>query len=128
MQVLVKRIGIQKIENLILSLSKEKFNIKTQYKLIKIHKAIKNEQEIYQEQIQLNFEPFLEKDENGIPKINESGGYKIKKDKITECYLLMNKMNNLEVQLPDLFFSFDELEELDLTLEQLETLEPFIKN
>lgn len=40
----------------------------------------------------------------------------------------MNKMNNLEVQLPDLFFSFDELEELDLTLEQLETLEPFIKN
>ena len=109
--MLVKRTEIQKIENLILSLSKEKFNI-----------------EIYQEQIQINCEPFLEKDENGIPKVNESGGYKIKKDKITECFSLMNKMNNLEVQLPDLFFSFDELEELDLTLEQLETLEPFIKN
>ena len=118
--MLIKRTEIQKIENLILSLSKEKFNIKTQ--------AIKNEQEIYQEQIQLNCEPFLEKDDRGIPKMNESGGYKIKEDKITECYLLMNKMNNLEVQLPDLFFSFDELEELDLTLEQLEILEPFIKS
>lgn len=126
--MLIKRTEIQKIKDLILSLSKEKFNIKTQYKLIKINKAIKNEEEIYQEQIQLNCEPFFERDKNGVPKINESGGYKIKEDKISECYLLMNKMNNLEVQLPDLFFSFDELEELNLNLEQLEVLEPFIKD
>lgn len=125
--MLIKRTEIQNIENTIAFLAKRKFDIKTQYKFIKISKAIKAEQEIYQEQLQINCEPFFEKDKNGLPRINKDGGYKIKEDSLSECYLMMNRMNNLEVQLPDIYFSFDELEPLELTLEQLSYLEPFIK-
>lgn len=125
--MLIKRDKIKQINSLINSLNKKKFNINTQYKFIKIKKAIQEEENIYQEQIKINCENFFEKDENGQPIINKNGGYKIKSDKLSECYSLMNQMNNLEVQIPDIYFSLDELEELNLSLEDLSNLESFIK-
>lgn len=126
--MLIKRSQINEIIKLINKLKEKKFNISTQYKLIKIEKSILDEQEIFQEQIQVNCSEFFERDENGKPLINDDGGYKIKKDKINECYALMNKMTSLQIQIPDIYFSLDELTELDLTLGELMPLEPFIKN
>lgn len=126
--MLIKRSQINEIVKLINKLKEKKFNISTQYKLIKIEKSILEEQEIFQEQIQVNCSEFFERDDNGNPLINDDGGYKIKKDKINECYSLMNKMTSLQIQIPDIYFSLDELTELDLTLGELMPLEPFIKN
>ena len=39
----------------------------------------------------------------------------------------MIELNGLEIQIPDIYFSLDELEPIGLTLGQLELLEPFIK-
>ena len=126
--MLIKRDTIKDIENVIQLLSDKKFDIKTQYKSIKINKALKQEEEIYNEQIRLNCQDFFERDENGNPLVNEDGGYKIKKDRIQECYLMIDKMNNLEIQIPDIYFTLDELESLNLTLNELLILEKFIKN
>ena len=126
--MLIKRSQINEIIKLINKLKEKKFNISSQYKLIKIEKSILEEQEIFQEQIQVNCSEFFERDANGNPLINDDGGYKIKKDKINECYALMNKMTSLQIQIPDIYFSLDELTELDLTLGELMPLEPFIKN
>lgn len=126
--MLIKRDTIKDIENVIQLLSDKKFDIKTQYKFIKINKVLKQEEEIYNEQIRLNCQDFFERDENGNPLVNEDGGYKIKKDRIQECYLMIDKMNNLEIQIPDIYFTLDELESLNLTLNELLILEKFIKN
>lgn len=125
--MLIKRKDIRGFEDFYEKISSKKFDINTQYKLIKIHKAIKDEEEIYQEQLQINCEPYFEKDEFGNPVINEQGGYKIQQNKMAECYLLMTQMNNLDVQIPDIYFTLDELEKLDLNLEEMEILLPFIK-
>lgn len=125
--MLIKRKDIRGFEDFYEKISSKKFDINTQYKLIKIHKAIKDEEEIYQEQLQINCEPYFEKDELGNPIINEHGGYKIQQEKMAECYFLMTQMNNLDVQIPDIYFTLDELEKLELTLEEMEILLPFIK-
>lgn len=125
--MLIKRHELNRIDELINSLSKLKFDIHTQYKFMKIKKAIQIETEIYQEQIQLNCEDYFERDAEGLPIINEQGGFKIQPEKMGECYLLMNQMNSLLVQIPDIYFSLDELEPLELTLDELSVLEPFIK-
>ena len=52
---------------------------------------------------------------------------KIQQEKMAECYFLMTQMNNLDVQIPDIYFTLDELEKLELTLEEMEILLPFIK-
>jgi hypothetical protein len=119
-----KALEVQKFFNLI---KNKKFSIHTQYKLIKIKKALEEEQNIYQEQIKLNCSQYFETDEQGSPIINEQGGYKIKSNKMNECYLVLDEINKCEVQLPDIYFSLEELEELDLTFEELEVLNPFIK-
>ena len=59
--------------------------------------------------------------------MNSEGGYKIKQDKISECYYVIDQLNSCEIQVPDIYFSIDELIELNLSLEQLEILEPFIR-
>lgn len=125
--VLINRNKLNQIDALIDQLSKKRFDIHIQYKFIKIRKAIKEEEEIYQEQIKLNCEPYFEKDQFGNPIMNEQGGFKISSEKINECYLLMHQMNSLDIQIPDIYFSLDELEKLDLTLGELSLLEPFIK-
>lgn len=125
--MLINRQDIKEINSTIEKLAKRKFNIQTQYKFIKIKKAIQDEEQIYQEQLKLNCEPFFEKDDRGQPIINKDGAFKIKTEYMSECYLLMNQMNSFQVQLPDIYFSLDELEPLNLALEELLVLEPFIK-
>lgn len=125
--MLIKRQSIRQINSIIELLEQKKFDIKTQYKIIKIKKAIQEEEQIYQEQLKLNCEPFFEKDNNNKPIINKDGGFKIDPQKMNECYLLINQMNSLEVQIPDIYFTLEELEPLGLTLGELSLLEPFIK-
>ena len=125
--MLIKRQYIKEVNEIIKKLEKQKFDIKIQYKFIKIKKAIQDEEYIYQEQLKLNCESFFEKDSNDQPITSSDGAFKIKADKTAECYFLINQMNNLEVQIPDIYFSLDELEPLNLTLGELSVLEPFIK-
>ena len=125
--MLIKRSKVKDLNQIIDRLKHKKFDIKLQYKFIKIKKAIEEEEEIYREQIKLNCEQFFEKDSTNTPIVNADGAYKIKADKMNECYLVMQEMNNIDVQIPDIYFSLDELEILDLTLEELSILEVFIK-
>ena len=124
--MLIKRKQIYPIIELFNRLKNKNFDVETQYKLIKIIKQIQPEQEVFQEQLKLNCENYFERDENGNPIINEKGGYKIKDDKAKECYLILNKLEDISIQVPDIYFSLDELKPLNLTLEELESFEPFI--
>lgn len=126
--MLIKRQEISPILTLINSLGNQKFDISTQYKLIKIRKYLEPELEIYQQQIQDNCSQFFELDSSGNPIINEQGGYKIQQDKITDCYKLMREINAVEVQIPDTYLSLDELKDINLTLNELGLLEVFVRN
>ncbi len=126
--MMVQRKNLETISQMIQKLSNKKFNIETQYKFIKLKKAIQEEQDIFQEQLQLNCQPFFETDEEGNPVMNNVGGFKIKKDKLNDCSFLVGKMTSMQVQLPDIYFTLDELKELNLTLDELLVLEPFVKN
>lgn len=111
----------------ILNIKNKEMNIQIQYKLIKIKKAIEKEKELYTEQLFSRCEDFFEKNENGEFLTNQDGGYKIKDDKLEECNYIIKELNKLKVQLPDIFFSIEELELLNLNFEELETLIEFIK-
>lgn len=111
----------------ILKLKDKKMDIRTQYKLIKIKKAIEKEKELYSEQLFMQCDKYFEKNEEGKFIMNQDGGYKIKDDKLEECNYIIKELNKLQVQLPDIFFSIEELELLDLNFEELETLIEFVK-
>lgn len=125
--MLIRRDQMDMIKDVIVLLGQQKFDVQTQYKLLKIKRAAQEEEELYQEQIMSNCEQFFELGENNQPIISEQGGYKIKKDKIQECNIFIAQMKKVQVQIPDIYFTIDEIEKLNLTLEQMEAFMPFIK-
>lgn len=123
----IKRRDINNLYKTISALKDKKFDIKLQYKLIKIKKSIQEEMEIYQEQMFKNCYDFFELDENNNPIVSADGGYKIKSEQINECNKILNQLENMSIQIPDIYFSLDELQTLNLTMEELELFIPFIK-
>ena len=107
-------------------LDKLSFSIQTQYKFLKLKKVVQEELQLYYNQL-AGLRQFIEVDEQGQPVVSEDGGIRIKEEEIGNCTKLINEINQMEIQLPDIYFSLDELENLGLTLAELDKLSPFIK-
>lgn len=126
--MLIKRREALSLQTLFEKLKDKKFNISLQYKMLKLKKEIEEEQEIYEIQMDTHCKTFFERDEQGKVIVNPYGGVRIKPNCREECQQVIYALNECMVQLPDLFFTLDELEELQLSFEELSLLEPFIKN
>lgn len=124
--MLIKRNNMGEVLKLIDSLNDKVFNINTQYKLIKIKKKLLEEQEIYDEQIE-SLKVFCKTDNNGNYLRADDGAFIIKPELEVECHKKLKEINELKVQVPDIYFSLEELEPFNLTLKNLESLEPFIR-
>ena len=98
---LIKKIGEQMKDKV--------FNIQTQYKLLKLIKIADEEYPIYREQIQPLLDSYAEKDKQGNIIHSESGGTKIKTDQINNLEQKLYELREIKVQVPDLYFSLDEL-------------------
>lgn len=112
---------------LIARIKTKKFSIETQYKFIKLAKIMEEELAIVNEQKYLLLDNYAEKDEKGMFIMLDDGGVKIKEEYLEECSKKINELNSRQITIPDISFSLDELEPLELTLEELFILEPLIK-
>lgn len=125
--MLIKRKDCEFFINTIDKIMAKKFNIQTQYKILKIKKAIEEELTLTQSLILEVCDEYWEKDENGEIQRNEDGGIRYKKGKMLDIQRKLNEIDNTEIQLPDIYFSLDELEKLELSLEELQVFMKFIK-
>ena len=103
------------------------FNIQTQYKLLKLIKIADEEYPIYMEQFQSLLDSYAEKDDQGNIIHSEDGGTKIKKNKMDILQEKLYELKQIKVQVPDLYFSLDELEKLELKMEELNAFIDLIK-
>lgn len=124
----ITRTNLNKLDILISRLKDKQFDVSTQYKFLLLSKEITKEKQIYDEQLAALVDKYGEKNENGSLITNEKGGISLNPETVSECQEQFKKLNELLIQLPDLFFSLDELSELKLTLGELELLDPFIKS
>lgn len=116
---LIKKIGEQMKDKV--------FNIQTQYKLLKLIKIADEEYPIYMEQIQPLLDSYAEKDEQGNIIHSEGGGTKIKTDQMNILEQKLYELREIKVQVPDLYFSLDELEKLGLKMGELNAFIDLIK-
>jgi len=72
--MIIKRTDLPILTNVFSRISELKFNINTQYKLLKMKKAIAEEEEIYLKQLEA-LKEYCVKDENGQFITNKNGGY-----------------------------------------------------
>lgn len=116
------------IQGLMLRLKNEKIPLKTAYKFNKLLNVLEKELSFYQEKINEIISNYSQKDEDGNPILSEDKtSVQIVKDKIEECQKKMEELSNIEFEINDISFTLDELENIDLTVLEVRSLMPLIK-
>jgi len=116
------------IQGLMLRLKNEKIPLKTAYKFNKLLNVLEKELSFYQEKINEIISEYSQKDEDGNPILSEDKtSVQIVKDKIEECQKKMEELSNIEFEINDISFTLDELENIDLTVLEVRSLMPLIK-
>lgn len=118
--------NILQLQSLIQRLDAKTFSIKTAFKLIKLSSFIDQEVKNFNEALKLIIEKYGERDEEGI-FIPIEGGVKIQQDKLKEAEQETITLYQTEVELPDIIFTQEEFENIEISLADLKLLYPFFK-
>ena len=100
---------------------------KVAYKFNKLCNALKNDADFYRVELNKIIERYGERDENGSLIPLEYGGVKIKSEDMSTAQKEINNLDTLEVDAPDIKFTIDELDGLQLSIEDFNRILPFIE-
>lgn len=109
------------------SIKNEKMSIKTAYKLNKLIKKIEEENNFYNIKFHEIIEQYAEKNDQGEYQYIDENSIKIKEGKEQECYKKVSELQNLEIETPNITFSIEELGDINLTIDTVNMLMPFIE-
>lgn len=126
----MKMFEILELEGLLQKLTQKELPIRTLYKVDKLIKLVGKEKDFYQTQFQALVDTYAERDENGnyLYTDESAEAVKIIPDKIAECQSKMNELVNIEItDVPDISFTFEELDSLTLSYAEARPLMNFIK-
>lgn len=101
--------------------------VKTAYKFSKLFSVLDKEANFYSEELNKLIMEYAERDETGAPKTIDNGtGIQIQKEYIELVQTKCNELWNLDVDVPDVSFTLEELDKLELSIEEFDLLFPFI--
>lgn len=107
----------------------QKVSVKTAYKMAQLAKAVDSQLEFYREKLQNIIQEYGEKDKSGAPVPTEDGeGIKLKPGTETACYEAMKDLQELEVELPDIGFTIEEFDNVEMSIMEFSAILPFIKD
>ena len=118
---------IIKARSVLSTLYKEKISVKLAYKFMKFINTTQKDEDFLNEKMQGIIEEFGERDENNEFTKLENGGIRIRPDKQKECMDKTIELDETEVDNPNITFTLDELDELKLSIVDMDALNPFIK-
>lgn len=106
----------------------QKLPLKISYKLARLSKAAENELEFYQTKFQeyLQLYALTDAEGNFVPTA-DGRGVRLIPGQERECQKAITELENLEIEIPDLYFSLDDFEEISLTPQEFEIILPFIQ-
>lgn len=110
-----------------LSFKKEKMPLKTAYKLNRLINVLEGEVAFYNAKLEEAIKKYAETDEDGNPIFLDEMTIKIQESKAEQCQAEVYELENLEIEVEDIIFDLDELSHLSISVEEAESLTPFIK-
>lgn len=104
-----------------------KISSKLAYKIMKFCKSVATEEEFYNKKRNEIIDEYAVKDETGQVVADDDGIIKIMPDKIAEASAAMTELNSVDVGVPNVKFTLDELEELEFSVFDMFALDAFIE-
>ena len=110
------------------SVKSHKITMKTAYRLAQLAKAVETELQFYREKLQAIIAEYGEKDENGQPIQTEDGsGIKLRPGSEQECVVAMRELQELEITLPDIKFNIEDFGNIELSIDDISAILPFME-
>ena len=116
-----------KILNIYKKVKEIKVPVKTAYKFNKLCLELENSANFYNEELNKIIQQYADRDENGSIKNSPDGGIQIKEDQIAVAQKEIDTLWNLEIEKPSIRFAIDELDGLNLSIEDFNSMLPFIE-
>ena len=106
----------------------QKISFKTSYRLSMLATEVEKQYNFYTEQFRNLLNIYGQKDEEGklVPTEDEQG-IKLVQETMEECYVKVNELRDLDITLPDCYFSLDDFDGIELTPTEVNAIIPFIK-
>ena len=118
---------VKEIYELISNFKDQKLPVKLSYKIMKILSSLEPEIEFYQNHLRELIQDCAEIDDEGkLVYTEDKQNIKLKPDKSKEFSERYNELTAMEVSVIDLKFTLEELENLQLTPQELYILDQFI--
>lgn len=110
------------------NITNKKMPIKITYKFTRHFKEVQEQVDFFNNTVQNLINQYGKKDENGDFILTENkNGVMIQEDKFNECMNKIDELNDLDIELTyNPTFTIEELDGLDLTISELNSLMPFI--
>ena len=110
---------------------KEKFSLKTAYKLTRLFQDIEKEVALYEETVKNAIIKYSKKDEEGNPIVNrtENGDETVELTPENQiiCMQEINDLSNSEIEIKDCYFDLEDFGNTSISMEELKGLLPFIR-
>ena len=115
------------VANIFSQIGQTKISSKLAYKIMKLCKSIAVEEEFYNSKRNEIIHEYAAKDEDGQVVVSKDGMITIEPSKIDEANATVAELNNIEVDMPNVRFRLEELEELKLSVADMFVLDAFIE-
>ena len=124
----IKMYQVLNILNIYGRVKELKVPAKVAYKFNKLCNAFKDDMNFYHTELDKIIEQYGERDENGslIP-LEYGNGIKIKSENVFTAQKELDNLDELEIDAPDIKFTIDELDGLQLSIEDFNRMLPFIE-
>lgn len=97
------------------------------YKFNKLCIALENDANFCNSEVNKILQQYGDRNEDGSIKTNEHGGVLIKEEELAAAQEEINNLDNLDVEAPDIYFTVEELDKLDLSIADFNFMLPFVK-
>lgn len=122
----IKMYQVFKVLNIYKNVKELTVPAKVAYNFNKLCVSLDADAKFYEDQVSKILQQYGEKNEDGSLNADTSG-VKIKEEFIETAQKEMSDLWNLEVDAPDIYFTIDELDGLNLSIEDFNGMLPFIK-
>lgn len=115
------------LQNFYTTVQDKKMSIKTAYKLSRLAKRVEEEVQFYQKEFARIVDEYALKEDGQLVYSEDMTSIKIIPGKEDECSNKIIELKELEVDLSQFEFTLDEFDSLELTLAEMYSILPLIK-
>ena len=123
----MKMYEVLSLQEFYVTVKDKKLPLKTAYKLSRLMKRVEEELQFYNQEFNKILDEYAKKENNSFVFSKDGSSIEIIPGKEEECNNKIIELKTLEINLDDFSFTLDEFDGIDLTIAQMSSLLPLIK-